>query len=226
MAEDQDLAIDRVHGVERLLHDQTVLGTDGRAAGAGQLAEELRRQRGRRRVGHPAAMQRHLHCHVAHLGAQVSPVELGQLLPGQQPEPEEERQRARPVPDVVGKPRLDLDVRILEDVRRVDPADQAAVEPNWTMRRSRSRWRAKSSASACLVAVAGAAEKVVARLRIAWRFCPHDSLICADGFRPPKSSVFFPDRAIARRSPRAARLVAKKRSRTQPWRSFSSGACQ
>ena len=46
VAQDQDLAVDRVHAVERLLHDQSVLGPDGRLAGAGHRPEQLRGQRG------------------------------------------------------------------------------------------------------------------------------------------------------------------------------------
>ena len=47
VTERQDLAIDRVHGVERLLHLDLDLGPDGGPARRGQSAEELGGQRAR-----------------------------------------------------------------------------------------------------------------------------------------------------------------------------------
>ena len=73
-------------------------------------------------------MERDLHAGVAGLGAQVEPVQVGQLLAGDQPEPEVERHRLR-VAGVVGQPLAGLEIGVLEDVVGIDPAREAAVEP-------------------------------------------------------------------------------------------------
>ena len=75
----QHLAVDRVHAVERLLHQQAGLGLDGGLRRRGQRAQQLGRQRDR--VGHrqAAAVQRDLAVGVAELGAEVAAVDLGQL---------------------------------------------------------------------------------------------------------------------------------------------------
>ena len=78
-------------------------------------------------AGIAPAVQRDLQAGVAHPGAEVVAVEVGQLLAGHQPQPEEEWQVR--VGAAGRHPLADLEVGVLEDVRRVDPAGQAAVEP-------------------------------------------------------------------------------------------------
>ena len=78
--------------------------------------------------GQAAAVERDLAAGVAHLGAEVAAVDLGQLLAGQEPQPEEERQLpARAA--YSGEPPGGLEVSLLEHVGVVDPARQPAVEP-------------------------------------------------------------------------------------------------
>ena len=60
MAEDEDLAVDGIHRVERLLQPQLPLGPDGHLAGPGVAAQELRRDRGRGRRGRGRAVDRDL----------------------------------------------------------------------------------------------------------------------------------------------------------------------
>ena len=105
-----------------------MLGADRGAAGAGHLAQELRGQRHRAGLGKGPAVQRDLHAGVASLGAQVKPVQVGQLLAGDQPEPEVERHRLR-IAGVVRQPLPGLEIGVLEDVVGIDPTREAAVEP-------------------------------------------------------------------------------------------------
>ena len=89
----QDLAVDRVHAVERLLDDQLVLGADrGRLAlvilprSCAASETELAWGNGPRwsETSRPASRS---------LGAQVEAMHVGQPLAGDQPEPEVERHR-------------------------------------------------------------------------------------------------------------------------------------
>ena len=73
-------------------------------------------------------MQRDLHAGVAGPGAEVEPVEVDQLLAGDQPEPEVERHRLG-VAGVVGQPPSSLEVCLLQNIIGVDPAGEPAIEP-------------------------------------------------------------------------------------------------
>ena len=128
MPQGQDLAVDRVHAVERLLDDQLVLGPDRGLAGAGHLAQELGGQRDRVACGNgprwsetswPASRiwaPRWWRC------TSVS------RWPVDQPEPEVER-HGRGVAGVLGNPLADVEIGLLEHVGRIDPAGEPAVEP-------------------------------------------------------------------------------------------------
>ena len=95
--------------------------------GVVRVPSKLGRQRDRVGQRQAAAVQRDLAVGVAELGAQVAAVDLGQLEAGHVPHPEEERQRR--LLSVVVEPPGDLEERLLEHVRVVDPARQAAAEP-------------------------------------------------------------------------------------------------
>ena len=127
VAQGQDLAVERVHAVERLLEADAPLGADGRLAGAGVAAQELRRQGGGGRRGQGAAVERDLAGDVAHLGAEVLAVHPHEPLAGEEPQPEEERHVR--LPGVLGQPGGGVDVGLLDDIGGIDPALQAAVEP-------------------------------------------------------------------------------------------------
>src|SRR5262249_61683843 len=68
------------------------LGPDGGLGGGGLLAEQVGGEGGAGRGGHRPTVERHLAGGVADLGPEVVPVELGQPLPDDQPQPEEERE--------------------------------------------------------------------------------------------------------------------------------------
>ena len=123
----QDLAVDRVHAVERLLDEQAGLGLDGRLRRRGQRAQQLGRQRDRVGQGQAAAVQGDLAVGVAELRAQVAAVDLGQLERRQVPQPEEQRQLR--LLGVLGQLAGGLDEGLLEHVRVIDPARQPAAEP-------------------------------------------------------------------------------------------------
>ena len=127
MPQGQDLPVERVHAVERLLHPDLQLGPGGRTAGRGEPPQELGGQGGRRRLRQGAAVERDLPVGVPGLGAEVPAVDGDELLPGDVPQPEEERELG--VAGVVGEVLADLQEGVLEHVGRVHPALEAAVEP-------------------------------------------------------------------------------------------------
>ena len=127
MLQGQDFAVDRIHAVERLLHEQASLGLDDGLRRRGERAQELGRQGDGVGQRQHAAVQGDLAVGVAELGPQVAPVDLRQLQGGQLPQPEEERQDR--FPDVLLQPAGGVEVRLLDDVRVVDPARQPAAEP-------------------------------------------------------------------------------------------------
>ena len=126
VAQRQDLAVDRVECVERLLEPEDPLGPDDRLGRRRVPAEQLGRQRGGARRRQGAAVQRDLPAGVAHLGAQVVPVQLHQPLADHQAEPEEQRELR--IAEVLLQPLGHLDVRLLDHVRGVEPSLQARVE--------------------------------------------------------------------------------------------------
>ena len=127
MPQGQDLAVDRVQAVERLLQADLPLGADGGLAGRGEAAQQLGRQRGGGRLGQCAAVEADLAAGIAAGGPEVPPVLVHQPLAGQEPEPEEERHRG--ILEILRQPPGRIEARLLEDVGRVDPALQPPVEP-------------------------------------------------------------------------------------------------
>ena len=73
-------------------------------------------------------MERDFLAGVAHLGAEVVAMDVGEPLAGDQPQPEVERHRRR-VAGVLGEPPADVEIRVLEHVRGVDPAREPAIQP-------------------------------------------------------------------------------------------------
>ena len=126
MPECQDLAVERVEAVERLLQPDLPLGPLRGLAGCGVPAQELGRQRRRGRLGHGAAVQRDLPPRVAALRTQVAAMLLQQPLAGDVPQPEEERHLR--VLAIFGQAAAGFQHRVLDDVRGVDPPLEAAVE--------------------------------------------------------------------------------------------------
>ena len=91
MPQDQDLAVERVHGVEGLLQPPLPLGADRGDAGAGVAAQELRRQGRRGRLRPGPVQQLHLAAGVSRLDAQMPAVHELERHAGQPAQPEENR---------------------------------------------------------------------------------------------------------------------------------------
>ena len=124
-------------------------------------------------LGERPAMERDLLAGVAHLGAQVVAMDVGQPLAGDQPEPEVER-HGRGVAGVLGEPLADVEIGLLEDVGRIDPAGEPAVEPQADHPPEPLAIAVEERGQRRLVAGQGAAEekiRVVAR-RIGHRSAP------------------------------------------------------
>ena len=121
-----DLAVHLVHAVEGGLQLQLDLNPLDRLARRGHLAQELGGQRNAAGLRQRPAMQRHLAADVAKGSAQVLPVQAHQALPGGEPQPQVERHlRLR----LVGRQLLgDIEIGLLQDVGRIEPPLQAAVQ--------------------------------------------------------------------------------------------------
>jgi hypothetical protein len=118
-------------------------------------------------------MQRDFLAGVAHLGAQVVAMDVGQPLAGDQPEPEVEGHRRR-VPGVLGDPLADDEIRLLEHIGGIDPAREPAVEPQADHPAEPLAMAVEERGQRRLIAGQGAAEekiRVVAR-RIGHRSAP------------------------------------------------------
>src|SRR5262249_26597130 len=102
MPQDEDLAVERVHAVERLLEPDLALGPDRRLAGAGLLAQQPGGQGPRARAGHDALVDRDLAADVAAGRPQVPPMLLLHPLADQEAEPDVERHGR--VPDELLEP--------------------------------------------------------------------------------------------------------------------------
>ena len=126
MAQGQDLAVERLHGVEHLLELQLHLGAAGGAGGRGEPAQQHLGQRGRVRLGRRAVAQRHFLAGVPHVDFQVMAVQGLERLAGQEAEPEE-RGHVR-LGEVFPRPTGDLEIGVLEHVGRVDAPLQPPVE--------------------------------------------------------------------------------------------------
>ena len=158
MLQGQDLAVDRVHAVERLLHEQAGLGLDRGLRRRGQRAQELGRQRDRVGQRQPAAVQGDLAVGVAELGAEVAAVDLGQL-------------QARSGAAARGRTAATARAAYSSSRRAASryaswSTSESSTRPwsrrlsrRWTIRLSRSRYRENSSRKRLLLAGGGAAEQ-------------------------------------------------------------------
>jgi hypothetical protein len=127
VAEGQDFAVDRVHGVERVLDLDLDLGPDRGPAGRRQSAEEPGGQRsgvGRRER---AVVERDLAIRVAALHPEMEAVQRLEPLHGQETQPEKRRHSR--IGRVLRQAARSIQERLLEHVLGIDPPLQAAVEP-------------------------------------------------------------------------------------------------
>ena len=118
-------------------------------------------------------MERDLHPGIAHLGAEVVAMDVGQPLAGDQPEPQVERHRRR-VAGVLGEPPADVEIRVLEHVGRIDPAGEPAIQPQANPPAEPRAMAVEERGQGRLIAGQGAAEekiRVVAH-RIGHRSAP------------------------------------------------------
>ena len=127
VAEGQDLAVDRVHGVERLLDLDLDLGPDGGPARRRQSAEELGGQRSGVGRGQRPVEERDLATGIAALHAEVEAVQRLEPLHGQEAQPEEGRHPR--IGGVFSQPAHGIQERLLEHVLGVEPPLKAPVEP-------------------------------------------------------------------------------------------------
>jgi hypothetical protein len=126
VAQHDDLAVHRVHAVERLLQLELHLRPDGGLGGRGQAGEEVLRQRRRRGLRQGAAVERNLLAGVAHLRPKVLAVQVNQPLPGQGSQPDVDRYRGRR--DVLREAAGHVEKGFLKDVGGVEPPAHAPVE--------------------------------------------------------------------------------------------------
>jgi hypothetical protein len=126
VAQREDFAVHRVQRVEGLLDAEDALGANHGLGRGGVSAEKLSRQRGRAGCRQGAGVERYLAAGVAHLGAQVVPVQAHQPLAHDQAEPEEERQFG--LIDVIREALGDFDECLLDHVGGVEAALEARVE--------------------------------------------------------------------------------------------------
>ena len=122
----EHLAIDRGEVVERILDPDLELGPRRRLARRREPAEQLGRQRDGAGVRHDEAAQPDLPARVTHPGAQVPPVHRLEPHARDVAEPQEHRD-LRVAEESRQRPG-ELDVRLLQDVRRVHPAMESAVQ--------------------------------------------------------------------------------------------------
>ena len=126
MPQGQDFPVDRIEIVDGLLEVQLHLGA---LHGLGHRREPAKQLGGEGDTGglrHGAAMQRHFAAGVAHLRAQMLSVDQLQPLSGEEAQPQEERHVG--FLGVFGRPSLEVEKRFLEDVGRVGPPLQAAIQ--------------------------------------------------------------------------------------------------
>ena len=124
--QDQDFAVEGVHGVECLLQPLLPLGADRGHAGAGVAAQELGRQGGRARLRQRPVQQLHLAPRVARLDPQVPAMDDLERHPCQPAEPEEKRPLG--LLQVFRQSLRRLEKGLLKHVRRVDSPSKAVVQ--------------------------------------------------------------------------------------------------
>jgi hypothetical protein len=127
VAEHQHLAVERVHGVQDILEPGPHLGPHGGEAGRRQPAEQEVGKREAIGLGQRPGLERDLAPGLAHLGPEMLAVQRRKPLAGEVPEPEERRHPG--VGEVLGLPLVDVEERLLEDVRGIDPPLEAPVQP-------------------------------------------------------------------------------------------------
>ena len=141
MAQRQDLAVERFHGVERLLEQELLLGAGGGlVVVAPAAAQQMGGQRDRGGLGQGAAVERDI---AADVGAQPLLVKLRQHCSGDLAEPEE---RVGPPEPASSPPRRAASSRT--SLRTPEESTSPSSRPSSrrrTVRRSRSLWRSKSA---------------------------------------------------------------------------------
>ena len=114
----EDLAVERVHAIERCLKPDPAFGANRRAAGAGQFAHQPGGQGTRACAGHHAPVDRNLAAGIAADGREVPPVLLLNPLADQEAQPDVKR-HGRVTDEFIEAPH-GIDVTLLDDVRGVD----------------------------------------------------------------------------------------------------------
>jgi hypothetical protein len=127
VAKCEDLAIDRVHGVQRVLHPDLELGSESSTRGRGQPAQQHGGQGDRAGLGQRAVTKGNLQPDVPGLAAEVFSVQGHEPLIRDPAQPEEHRHRG--ACQVVPAPPGNVKVRLLQHVRRVEPPLEPAIQP-------------------------------------------------------------------------------------------------
>ena len=113
--------------IQRLLDAQHPLGALGRLGRRGVPTQEHRCQRGGAGLGQGAVVERDLQPRVPHPGAQVLAMQRRQPPADVQPQPEQRGELG--VGQVGVEVAGDVEERLLDDVRRVEPGPQPRVQP-------------------------------------------------------------------------------------------------
>jgi hypothetical protein len=120
----QDLAVQRIHGIEGGLDADLPLGAGGRFTGLGQVAQQPRRQGRAGGLGQGAVIEPDLPARVPR--PQVAAVQERQALADDEPQPEEEGEVGFAA--VLRQAGHGLDVGVLDHVGGIDPALEPAVQ--------------------------------------------------------------------------------------------------
>jgi hypothetical protein len=126
VAQHHDLAVDRVHAVERLLQPEPQLRPDRGRGRRGQAREVLLRQRRGRGLRQGPPVEGDFLPGVAHLRPEMLAVQVDQPLAGQRPQPDVKRHGRRG--GVLREAPGHVEVGLLENVRGVEPPGHAVVE--------------------------------------------------------------------------------------------------
>jgi hypothetical protein len=87
-------------------------------------------------------------------------MDVGQPLAGDQAEPELQRQ-GRGIAGVLGEPLADVEIGLLEDIGRIDPAGEPAVQPQADHAAEPLAMAVEERGQGRLIAGQGAAEKTI-----------------------------------------------------------------
>lgn len=165
------------------------LGPDGRLGRRRQASEQLMRQRGRRRLGQRAAVQRHLLPGVPHLRPEVLAVQVDEPLPRQAAEPQVERHGR--VGGVVRKAAGVVQVSLLEHVGGVDTTIQASVQTQAHHLPQPGAVAVEQLGLGLFVPGAGTAEQVVMFTLVAGPDRPPTSITGRSPVSATRPSTFF-----------------------------------